>query len=81
MWDLRAHSDFPQGDVSNARHWVGWWWMDDDAPLIESNQKEKTGPEFDLSQPTKSIMYSYANILYGWAMSQPIPDSDTIWVS
>ena len=38
------------------------------------------GPRFDPSQPSKYIMYWDANNLYGWAMSQPMPEGDFNWV-
>ena len=32
-------------------------------------------------KPTSYIMYVHANDLYGWAMSQPLPDDEYEWVS
>ena len=38
------------------------------------------GTRYDPSQPSKFIMYWDANNLYGWAMSQPMPEGDFSWV-
>ncbi len=34
---------------------------------------------YDSSKPKKYIMYLDANILYGWAMSKPLPKSGFRW--
>ena len=39
------------------------------------------GSLYDLTQPTSYIMEIDANNLYGWAMSQEMPDGDFEWVS
>ena len=36
---------------------------------------------YDKDQETNYIMYLDANNLYGWAMSQPLPDSGFVWLS
>ena len=36
---------------------------------------------YDKDQETNYILYLDANNLYGWAMSQPLPDSGFVWLS
>ena len=38
------------------------------------------GEEYDPSQPCKYITYLDANILYGWAMSKPLPTGNIKWM-
>ena len=38
------------------------------------------GSEYDSSKPTKYLQYLDANNLYGWAMSQPLPNGKFRWV-
>ena len=38
------------------------------------------GSEYDPSRPTKYLQYLDANNLYGWAMSQPLPNGGFHWV-
>ena len=38
------------------------------------------GSEYDPSKPTKYLQYLDANNLYGWAMSQPLPTGEFLWV-
>ena len=39
------------------------------------------GSLYDPTKPTSYIMYVDANNLYGWAMSQHLPDDEYEWVS
>ena len=39
------------------------------------------GSLYDPTKPTSYILYVDANNLYGWAMSQPLPDNDFTWLS
>jgi len=39
------------------------------------------GALYDPTKPTSYILYVDANNLYGWAMSQPLPDNDFAWLS
>ena len=39
------------------------------------------GSLYDPSKPTSYIQYVDANNLYGWAMSQPMPDDKIEWLS
>ena len=39
------------------------------------------GSLYDPTKPTSYIMYVDANNLYGWTMSQPLPDDEYDWVS
>ena len=39
------------------------------------------GSQYDLRQPTSYIMEVNADNLYGWAMSQEMPDGDFEWLS
>ena len=41
-------------------------------PLVE---------EFDASKPTNFLMYLDANNLYGWAMSQILPEKEFDWMT
>ncbi|KAK3730598.1 hypothetical protein QZH41_006676 [Actinostola sp. cb2023] len=38
-------------------------------------------PDYDPTQDKNYIMYLDANNLYGWAMSQPLPTHDFVWLS
>lgn len=38
------------------------------------------GPDYDVSKPTKYIIYFDVNNLYGWAMNQPLPISNYSWI-
>ena len=38
------------------------------------------GSEYYKSKPTKYLQYMDANILYGWAMSRPLPTGEFCWV-
>ena len=39
------------------------------------------GSLYDSSKPTSYILYVDANNLYGWGMSQPMPDDKIEWLS
>ena len=39
------------------------------------------GPLYDHTKPSSYILYVDANNLYGWALSQPLPDDEYEWVS
>ena len=39
------------------------------------------GSLYDTTQPTSYILYVYSNNLYGWAMSQAMPDDEFEWLS
>ena len=39
------------------------------------------GKDYNPNEPTKYIIYSDANNLYGWAMSQPLPIGGFKWMS
>ena len=41
-------------------------------PLVE---------DFDASKPTNYLMYLDANNLYGWAMSQKLPEKEFDWMT
>jgi hypothetical protein len=45
-----------------------------------SQANNKYLDDFNLSKPSKYIMYLDANNLYGWAMSQPLPYGEFQWV-
>jgi hypothetical protein len=39
------------------------------------------GPKYDASKPTSFLIYEDFNNLYGWALSQLMPEKDFVWMS
>ena len=46
-----------------------------------SKANNKYMQSYDLNEPSKFIVYLYANNLYGWVMSQYLPYSGFIWLN
>jgi hypothetical protein len=50
-------------------------------PKRRSNANNKYMKTFDPKDPSKFLIYWDFNNLYGWAMSQPLPEKDFRWLS